>query len=662
MLRAIISLPASSGSFVDLPWYRSGASAVKPSAPNRSHTSLMCGTRPHHSWMTIKPSPAPRSGLARYPDPVPLLGNCTISPIGRTLPNEVPTIRLVDPAELAVVPRDHAPHVDGHARALAGEHLRHHLQLLRVGDVLIPAGHVAGDLHERLRILGDLGRAHQLDPAQLVVRFPGLEQTGDAVVTLEVLDLLGLGERLEPRPAVAAKAVPHGDEMDGLVVVEGGDVHRPAPVEELVDLRGAHLDQVSTARHVGVLLNRAQQLRRYGAVDAPGGLLHGLDARRPDHAVDQVERDDLVVGVPRVAFRLEPLEQRVPQARGKAAATSGDQAGHGDVDRVDIPVQQPADEPRPLAQRVDHEHLDVPAAGQSLRDLLRPAEDAHGGVVGQSVGQLGRRAVGRHLVGDGPALAPRVGRGEHPGRQPPHRPRRDVAVEDPAAGGDEAGRVEPEGTERARRLPHEHRLIRARRPGHVAEPLNRMHRLVRVPPRPARLAGVGGNWIPSAAVIVDPAGAVRLTPLKGDPRPLEEWLTTFHLVLVVLDPYTYESAWLLDTAGRILESYAGADCRVGFLVTAPTDETRQFLGPWATQMLTFADPDREFVKAVGLERLPALVHIDLSGHVVGAAQGWHPEEWRVVLANLSRMMSWSRPNIPSTGDPAPFEGSEALAG
>ncbi len=163
-------------------------------------------------------------------------------------------------------------------------------------------------------------------------------------------------------------------------------------------------------------------------------------------------------------------------------------------------------------------------------------------------------------------------------------------------------------------------------------------------------------------MIVDPAGAVRLTPLRGDPRPLEEWLTTFHLVLVVLDPYTYESAWLLDTAGRILESYAGADCRVGFLVTAPTDETRQFLGPWATQMLTFADPDREFVKAVGLERLPALVHIDLSGHVVGAAQGWHPEEWRVVLANLSRMMSWSRPNIPSTGDPAPFEGSEALAG
>jgi hypothetical protein len=162
-------------------------------------------------------------------------------------------------------------------------------------------------------------------------------------------------------------------------------------------------------------------------------------------------------------------------------------------------------------------------------------------------------------------------------------------------------------------------------------------------------------------VIVDPPGDVELAPLHGDARPLQEWLTTFHLVLVVLDPYTYESAWLLETAGRILRTYTGADCRVGFLVTASPQESRQFLGPWADELLTFADPDRSFVRAVGLERLPALVHIDLNGHVAGAAQGWLPEQWRAVLANLSRIMSWSRPAVPSTGDPAPFEGSEALA-
>ena len=80
---------------------------------------------------------------------------------------------------------------------------------------------------------------------------------------------------------------------------------------------------------------------------------------------------------------------------------------------------------------------------------------------------------------------------------------------------------------------------------------------------------------------VDPPGDVKLTPLQGEPRTLQEWLTTFHLVVVVLDPYTYESAWLLDTAGRILSEFRGADCRVGFLVTANAEDARQFLGPWA---------------------------------------------------------------------------------
>ncbi len=159
----------------------------------------------------------------------------------------------------------------------------------------------------------------------------------------------------------------------------------------------------------------------------------------------------------------------------------------------------------------------------------------------------------------------------------------------------------------------------------------------------------------------DPPGDVILTPLSGEPRPLGEWLTTFHLVVVVLDPFTYESAWLLGTAGRILETYADADCRVGFVVTGTVDEARAFVGPWATRLLAFADADRAFVKAVGLERLPALLHVNLQGRLAGAAEGWRPDEWRAVLANLSRVMSWSRPVLPAAGDPAPFEGSPALA-
>ncbi|CAN5203179.1 hypothetical protein BH18ACT4_BH18ACT4_04050 [soil metagenome] len=159
----------------------------------------------------------------------------------------------------------------------------------------------------------------------------------------------------------------------------------------------------------------------------------------------------------------------------------------------------------------------------------------------------------------------------------------------------------------------------------------------------------------------DPPVDTELQPLDAEARSVDEWLTTFHLVVVVLDPFTYESAWLLDTAGRILENFSGADCRVGWLVTGNDDEARQFLGPWATRLLTFVDPDRELVKATGLERLPALVHLNLGGRLAGAAEGWHPEEWRPILANLARIMSWSKPVVPAPGDPAAFEGSPALA-
>ena len=33
---------------------------------------------------------------------------------------------------------------------------------------------------------------------------------------------------------------------------------------------------------------------------------------------------------------------------------------------------------------------------------------------------------------------------------------------------------------------------------------------------------------------------IKLTTLGGESRPLEEWVTTFHLASVVLDPYTNE--------------------------------------------------------------------------------------------------------------------------
>lgn len=153
-----------------------------------------------------------------------------------------------------------------------------------------------------------------------------------------------------------------------------------------------------------------------------------------------------------------------------------------------------------------------------------------------------------------------------------------------------------------------------------------------------------------------------LAPLNGKTKTVEEFLTIFDLCIVVLDPFTDESAWLLETAGRILETFEQADVRVAWLMAGATaGECRMFLGPWADRIMTFPDPDRVAVRAFGLARLPALVHIGIDGTVVGADEGWHPAEWRRITAELAKRMAWLPPAIPVAGDPGAFDGSPAVA-
>jgi len=140
---------------------------------------------------------------------------------------------------------------------------------------------------------------------------------------------------------------------------------------------------------------------------------------------------------------------------------------------------------------------------------------------------------------------------------------------------------------------------------------------------------------------------------------MADQVTMFHLVLVVLDPFTIESSAILETAGRILEEFAGADCRTGWLVTANESDTSTFLGPWEKKLLTFCDPDRTATVALGIKSLPALVHIGGDLTIIGMTEGWEPSDWRVITTNLGKMMSWSKPTFPKSGDPAPFDGSPA---
>ncbi|MDG1988673.1 MAG: hypothetical protein P8J19_01150, partial [Acidimicrobiales bacterium] len=138
--------------------------------------------------------------------------------------------------------------------------------------------------------------------------------------------------------------------------------------------------------------------------------------------------------------------------------------------------------------------------------------------------------------------------------------------------------------------------------------------------------------------------SIELHPVGGDPRLLSQLLTTFPIAAVVVDPYTHESSWLLDTARRVLTVFREADVRVAFVVAgADVAGAASFLGPLVDEILTLADPDRSVARSMGLSSLPAFVAIRQDGSVIGVAEGWDPEAWRATAADLADMTSWSRP-------------------
>ena len=161
-------------------------------------------------------------------------------------------------------------------------------------------------------------------------------------------------------------------------------------------------------------------------------------------------------------------------------------------------------------------------------------------------------------------------------------------------------------------------------------------------------------------VATAPPSTLLLDPVQGEARSIDDWVTTFHLALVVLDPFTYESSWIIKTAARIMDHFEAADVRLAWLVTGTPEQAEEFLGPYAEQFLTFTDPDRSIVSALGLEQLPAFVHLDHSVQVVGSAEGWQPADWHAVAEGLTDYMSWQVPHIPAEGDPTAYSGTPAL--
>ncbi len=144
--------------------------------------------------------------------------------------------------------------------------------------------------------------------------------------------------------------------------------------------------------------------------------------------------------------------------------------------------------------------------------------------------------------------------------------------------------------------------------------------------------------------------------LAGTEYKLRDWLTSYPLLLVAIDPYTAQSSWILDTAVRIFRHFQPADIRVGWICTGDVEATKAFLGPLAEEFLTISDPKAELCKELGIGVLPSLVHIRVDGFTQHA-DSWDPQVWTKVTDWVATIAAWSKINLGVGPDPVAYEGT-----
>ncbi len=264
--------------------------------------------------------------------------------------------------------------------------------------------------------------------------------------------------------------------------------------------------------------------------------------------------------------------------------------------------------------------------------------------------RLLRCSIGIESIGKRPAGLERVERLEHvrcEGQQPGGF---GLSADELAQRHQHRSWLAAEGTQGGDGLAHQDPIGCRTGASHISKPFHGVHKADDTWVRRVRTSATVS---PVAALDGDP----ELNPINGDGRPFSDWLTTFPMLVGVIDPYTHESSWLLDTIKRVFHHYRGADVRVAWLATGPVDGVKAFLGPYADEFLTFADPERAAAKALGLTTLPALALVKQDGSIAATAQGWDPSGWREVSDAIENLTDWTPLMIPGPKDPAPYAGT-----
>ncbi len=153
----------------------------------------------------------------------------------------------------------------------------------------------------------------------------------------------------------------------------------------------------------------------------------------------------------------------------------------------------------------------------------------------------------------------------------------------------------------------------------------------------------------------NPNPLVEITSYKGVTRTLDDWATVFNLAVVVR-PDRPEGASFLPVIERIFQQFGDSDVRTIICVPTAPAIAKRIVGDAVDRWLVWCDPDRAFIDSLGLERLPAFVHLRQDTTLVSAAQGWSPTEWQKVADELARHEHWIAPRVAGRGDPAPTPG------
>jgi hypothetical protein len=156
-------------------------------------------------------------------------------------------------------------------------------------------------------------------------------------------------------------------------------------------------------------------------------------------------------------------------------------------------------------------------------------------------------------------------------------------------------------------------------------------------------------------VAQNPDPSIELTSISGVTRTLDDWATVFNLAIVLLPPRPEAAAWV-PVIDRIYATFGDSDVRTTVCVAANAAITRRIIGDAATRWLTFCDPDQRLASALGLERLPAFVHLRQDTTLVEAAQGWSVSEWQRVADEIATKEHWTSPIIAAQGNPRPTPG------